>query len=61
MDPGAGQRVTGYCFRHSWATTAIEAGVGERQVADQLAHRQGIVGDRQLADAHRGPAAMWDR
>lgn len=39
IDPGAGKRVTAYCLRHSWTTSAIEAGIGERQVADQLGQK----------------------
>lgn len=38
LDSGNGQRVTAYCFRHSWTSQAIELGIGERQVADQLGH-----------------------
>lgn len=38
IDPGKGLRITPYQFRHSWATNAIEAGIGERQVADQMGH-----------------------
>lgn len=38
LDDNAGTRVSGYCFRHSYATWAIESGMGERQVADQMGH-----------------------
>jgi len=38
VDPGAGKRVTAYCFRHSWTTRALERGIGDRQIADQLGH-----------------------
>ena len=36
LDNGAAARVSAYCIRHSYATWAIEAGNGERQVADQM-------------------------
>lgn len=31
-------KLSPYCFRHSYGTDAIIAGVGERQLADQLGH-----------------------
>jgi integrase len=31
-------RLSPYCFRHSYGCNAIEAGVGEKQLADQLGH-----------------------
>jgi integrase len=38
LDVGAAKRVSAYCIRHSYCTWAIEAGVGERQVAAQMGH-----------------------
>lgn len=35
---GLAPDVTAYCLRHMFAADAIEAGVGERQLADQLGH-----------------------
>jgi integrase len=38
LDEGVVDRVSGYCVRHSFCTWAIEAGVGDRQIADQMGH-----------------------
>lgn len=35
---GLAKDLSAYCFRHAYATGAIQAGVGERQLADQLGH-----------------------
>lgn len=35
---GLDPKLTAYCLRHSYGTWAIEAGVGEKQVADQMGH-----------------------
>lgn len=37
LDPTA-SRLSPYCFRHTYGTNAIEAGVGERQLADLMGH-----------------------
>lgn len=37
LEPSA-RGLSPYCFRHTYGTNAIEAGVGEKQLADQMGH-----------------------
>lgn len=39
LDECIGERVSGYCLRHTFTVDCLEAGMGERQVADLLGHK----------------------
>ena len=46
LDDGAGDRVSAYCLRHSYACNALEGGATSKEVADQLGHADTTMVER---------------
>jgi integrase len=38
LDAGVEKRVCAYCFRHTYISDAVEAGINDRAIADQVGH-----------------------